>query len=38
MIHGFRKETPMILDQFWLTEAQFLGSSGFLVGKMRGMI
>jgi transposase len=23
VIHGFRKETPMNRDQFWLTDTQF---------------
>ena len=36
MIHGFRKETPMILDQFWLTDAQFSKIAPHLPTDTRG--
>jgi transposase len=36
MIHGFRKETPMILDQFWLTDAQFSNIAPHLPTDTRG--
>jgi transposase len=36
MIHGFRKETPMILDQFWLTEARFSKIAPHLPTDTRG--
>src|SRR5208283_2555340 len=36
MIHGFRKEAPMILEQFWLTDAQFSKIEPHLPTDTRG--
>ena len=36
MIHGFRKEAPMNLDQFWLTDAQFSKIAPHLPTDTRG--
>jgi transposase len=36
MIHSFRKEAPMILDQFWLTDVQFSKIAPHLPTGTRG--